>query len=408
MMLFRKSVQRLTTTNTTNTINNKYRLFSSAATATATTESSSSPSSTSGIGFEPISHRVAPDEINTKLPNIIQPLWSMGYNPDRSLFTIDMKGSLTSEDLNPSSSFATEVAQKFDDVGLVHIINTGTNDLSKLRLAALLGMRNEMLYEGGSNPREAIVKDVFEAGAPLTAWLHYHHEMSYIGESTRAIAFLCKHSPGPKGATYVSDGVATTDYLLQTDFGMKLKELGVCYHRKMTDREAFDGKLQIGVYNHWQLSLLTDDPEEAEAKAKAKGLITSWGPERRLDTRYYIDAFEFFPHLNRNLLYASHADHGMWFDAWPLVMHLPYEERPLHLTWGNDTEFTHDELQEFVTLYDRYGISIPWKEGEIAILCNIRWAHGRPGMTLEDGEKREIGVVLGEKYQRQGQDNTKW
>ena len=30
-------------------------------------------------------------------------------------------------------------------------------------------------------------------------------------------------------------------------------------------------------------------------------------------------AFEYFPRLDRNVLYASVADHGMWFDTWPLV-----------------------------------------------------------------------------------------
>ncbi len=213
--------------------------------------------------------------------------------------------------------------------------------------------------------------------------------------------------PG-RGVADVSDNRAATDALLATDFGRKLAELGVCYHRNLTDREAYTDRLEIGVYNHWQKSMGSDDAEEAAAEARSRGLQTEWGPDRELRTRFYVSAFEYFEPLDRNLLYCSVADHGMWFDAWPLVMHLPYEQRPLHMTFGDDSEFTRDELRQFVELYDRFGIRVDWRRGDVGIVCNHRFAHGRPGVELGQGEKRELGVVLGAEYERVGALPGKW
>jgi len=87
---------------------------------------------------------------------------------------------------------------------------------------------------------------------------------------------------------------------------------------------------------------------------------------------------------------------------------LPNEERPLKITYGDDTEMTQDELKQFVDIYDKYGIPINWAVGEIAVMCNYRWAHGRPIYHLEEGESRELGVVLGGVFDRIGQKEGKW
>ena len=307
--------------------------------------------------------------------------------------------------------------ETFDRVGLVHLTNTGLTDLVDMRAVAKLVIDAEMPYDGGANPRDNIAPNVYEIGAPLSAWLHYHHEMAYVGRSTRVISFLAKDvlpPPGPgdggvsRGATFVSDSIAATDKLLSTDFGQKLKELGVCYHRNLTDRDAFAGKTEFGVYNHWQKSFDTDDPELAASRARDQRLAVEWGPDRLLKTRFYCSAFEYFAPLERNVLYSSLADHGMWFDTWPLVQHLPYEQRPLHMTFGDDSEISPEEIREWIDLYDEFGMPINWREGDVGVICNYRWAHGRPGIRLRDGEERKLGVVLGDQYDRVGVRPDGW
>jgi hypothetical protein len=344
------------------------------------------------------------------LAGVIEPRWWTGSPAlPADAFTIDCSGyAMGRGDLDRHSELAQRMNTLFDEIGLVVLINTRLTDLPAMREFAKLVIDNEMRYKGGANPRDNLAKSVYEVGAPLEAWLHYHHEMAYVSHSTRMLGFLCHKALPDRGQTFVSDNLRATDAILETDFGQKLKELGICYHRNLTDREAFEGTDQIGVYNHWQKSMLTDDPDAAIAMARSRGLEAEWGPNRLLKTRYYVSAFEYFPHLDRNLLYSSVADDGMWFDSWPKVMHLPYDQRPLKLTFGDDTEMMRDEKQLFVDIYDRFGIPIPWNVGDIAIVCNYRFAHGRPGIHLGDGEARELGVVIGESFERIGDLQGKW
>jgi len=344
------------------------------------------------------------------LPDIIEPRWWMGELPVApESFTIDCAGVRLDDDaLTHGSELGERMNALFDDVGLVYLTNTGLTELADMRRAAKLVINKEMQYEAGANPRNNIEPNVYEVGAPLQAWLHYHHEMAYVGTSTTMLGFLAKHALRGKGHTFVSDNVRATDAILETEFGQKLKELGLCYHRDLTDREGFTGTEQIGVYNHWQKSMMTEDPDEAEQFARARGLETEWGPNRLLKTRYYISAYEYYPPLDRNVLYSSVADDGMWFDTWPKVQHLPYEQRPLKLTFGDLSEMTRAEKELFVDVYDRFGIPVNWNVGDVIVVCNWRWAHGRPSINLAAGERRELGVIIGEPFDRVGDFDGKW
>lgn len=344
------------------------------------------------------------------LPDVIEPrFWTGVPAVDPSRFTVD--ASEFADELrrpDPGGPLASRLRETFDRVGLVHLVGTGLTDLVDMRALATLVVETEMAYEGGSNPRDRIAPNVYEIGAPLSAWLHYHHEMAYVGSSTKVISFLCKDALPDRGATYVSDSVAVTDAILATELGRKLRDLGVCYHRNLTDRDAFVDRVEYGVYNHWQKSFGTDDPEVAARKARQQRLAVDWGPDRLMKTRYYCPAFEYFEPLGRNLLYSSLADHGMWFDTWPLVQHLPYDERPLHMTFGDDSEFTDEERRQWIDLYDRFGTKIDLAVGDVVVICNYRFAHGRPGIRLDDGEARTLGVVLGHQYDRVGVRPDAW
>jgi hypothetical protein len=104
----------------------------------------------------------------------------------------------------------------------------------------------------------------------------------------------------------------------------------------------------------------------------------------------------------------SLADHGMWFDTWPLVQHLPDEQRPLHMTFGDDSKISPERIQEWVDPSDEFGMPINWSEGDVGVICNYRSAHGRPDIHLGDGEARKLGVVLGDQYDRVGVRTDKW
>eukprot|EP01084_Bolivina_argentea_P037574 69504_1 len=333
-------------------------------------------------------------------------------------YTIDCSKFATDQINTNNESLRDEMLSKFHHVGLVYLINTSLTQLQAMRqlITILIPDEANMEYKGGNNCRNYIEPNVYDTGAPPEACIHYHHEMEYIRTSPKAIAFCCKSAlPNGRGASYVSDQFQVTNELLSTQFGKKLTEKGICYHRSLTDQQHYKNKQQseYDVYNHWQQSFGTSDPEEAGEIAMERGLQIEWDMNherygRYLKTKFYADAYEYFPLLDKNIIFASVATGSMCFDTWHGMKLLPNEKRPSKITYGDDTDFTHDELKQFVDINDKYGIPIEWKVGDIAVCCNYRWAHGRPMYDLNDGEQRELGVILGQVFERQGQLECKW
>lgn len=78
------------------------------------------------------------------------------------------------------------------------------------------------------------------------------------------------------------------------------------------------------------------------------------------------------------------------------------------MTFGDGSPFSVEELRLWTGLYDRGGIKVPWQMGDIVAFCNYRFAHGRPAFDLLPHEQREVGVILGKKFQRVGAVEGAW
>jgi len=331
-------------------------------------------------------------------------------------FTIDCSRFPSTPE--PVEELVERMKQTFDSAGVVRLTNTGLTDVNHMKTYADVVVKDQMTYEGGANPRQDLIANVYDVGAPHNAWLHYHHEMAYNQHSMKNLAFCSIKAPAGKGDTYLSENISVTDELLKTDFGQKLKDRGVCYIRCLTDKQAYEGEGWMEgrpVYNHWQTSFGTDCPVEAETKARSCGLDIEWvsdplKPEsdRYMKTKLVISAFEYCPAVDRNVLFSSIADHNMWFDTWQGVAEVEPSKRPLQMTFGDGSPISVDELKLWVHLYDRGGIRVQWQTGDVVAFCNYRYAHGRPAFELNSWEERQIGVMLGEKFDRVGVVEGAW
>lgn len=356
---------------------------------------------------------------------VIPRWWTGRYDAvmDPSKFLVNGHGKLTSEDCHPNSLIGQEIKEKFSNVGLVHVHNTGLTDMKDQRTLARIIMGEETEYEGGANPRgrDSDLGNVYDVGAPLEASLAYHHEVTYKSHSIETLGFLCKHAVQREGVgwSFVSDSVQAHDYIMGTPLGQKLKEKGLCFVRRMTDATSpahvstgLDPPANGAVYNHWQQSWMASNRDEAEKIANEQGLEVEWIPDgaggMSMETRYYASAFEYIPSLDRNIMVTSIADDGEWFDSWPGIKEVPQELRPLEMFFGDNTPFSLEEKQAWTDAYDRFGIPLPWQAGDVAVLCNFRFAHGRPGMQLLPGEQRELGVMLGSFCERNETTEGKW
>ena len=186
------------------------------------------------------------------------------------------------EDFHETKAMVEEMNYKFNKFGLVQLINTGLKDMDSMEKVSKLVSGKGMAYEGGANLRGYLEENVYDTGAPFTANIHYHHEMAYVKESTKWVAFLCAHGcrDPQKGGTFISENIGATDTLMNkySSLGNKLKEKGLCYIRKLPDLKHFrDNNLDSSiVYNYWQTSMQTEDMDEAVEVANKKGLEVEW------------------------------------------------------------------------------------------------------------------------------------
>lgn len=192
---------------------------------------------------------------------------------------------------------------------------------------------------------------------------------------------MCDKATTGKGWMYVSHNDTATEEIMKTELGQKLRDKGICYIRCLTDKEAYAnakkasyGNDEVGVYNHWQTSFGSDDPQKVELLATKLGLNYMWGKNRYLKTKMYASAFELCPYTDKNVIFSSIADDSMWFDTWPGVKDLKtmerfedaeMEQRPLKLTYGDDSDFTREELFQYMSAYDVGGMPIKWEAGDV-------------------------------------------
>merc|ERR1712131_157115 len=125
--------------------------------------------------------------------------------------------------------------------------------------------------------------------------------------------------------------------------------------------------------------------------AKNQGLEVAWGPNRFLKTRWRMSPFEYCPALKKNVFYSTLTVGPHLHDFYPGVCELSYansfEEmdencRPIMATFGGGQPY---ERQDYLNIRDAYdegafpvGGANGMDEGDIVIVCNRRFAHGRP------------------------------
>jgi hypothetical protein len=340
------------------------------------------------------------------------------YDLKKILSAKNPDGSVAADpNLRDTQLLREHMDELYLNVGAVHLINTGMTSGEEFQAVTKVLMDyEERDYEGGANLRLPIEKNVFDTGVPMESQVQYHHEMAYVSTSCKWVAFGSLEATADPwtGATFISENIGATDMLLDSKFGQKLVEKGCCYIRKLPDQKYFqDNNLDTSiVYNYWQTSTGVEDMDQAAEIMRSKGLEVEWEDSpifgRYMVTKYYVDTFEYDPYNDRNTMYASIADDYAWFDTWPGLKDLPHWERPLKLNFGNGEVMTREDKQFWVDCYDKNGVPILWKKGDLAIICNYRTAHGRPPMKLENGDKRDLAVILGETYERQGELDGKF
>nr|VFJ43017.1 MAG: Taurine catabolism dioxygenase TauD, TfdA family [Candidatus Kentron sp. DK] len=222
--------------------------------------------------------------------------------------------------------------------------------------------------------------------------------MSYLSRFPRCLAFGCQAIPARGGETFFFDNLSLTREILQTDIGQRFRKDGVRYVRNLTDATGSDDI----VYKHWQDAFGVSTCEEMENLARRENWTLEWKENGRARISYWREAYEYNEALEENLFFVNLSLLGAYFDDWHPFHTLPYEARPFNVVHGDGTPFTEPETEYLVRVFNNHCLPIFRKPGWIAILDNERWAHARPPFTLQPGEIRKLGAMMGNPRDRVG------
>lgn len=261
-----------------------------------------------------------------------------------------------------------------------------------------------MDYVGGVSPRDPVHGKIMSATkmAPEMS-VPLHQEMAYTDGFPVEIAFFCAHAPAEGGETTTGDMRLLTraiDPAVRERFARKG---GVQLRRTLPSPDSLHKK-PGGVLKSWHEALGTDDRATAERVAAARGWRADWLEDGSMQLWQEIRPFAIRHPLTGDEIYFNHVHtlspyctlewaryDGRVADA--AATERAFVEAPQMLDrmfHADGSEISAEDALYLRNLHLRFTVPHRWMRGDVLLLDNILFAHGRCAFAGE----REIQVAL--------------
>jgi len=240
-------------------------------------------------------------------------------------------------------------------------------------------------YEGGTSPRTGIGDGIYTSTEhPSERVIAQHNEMSYHRSWPDIIAFFCERPPATGGETPVADSREVLSRL-PAELVSRFESLGVAYTRTFPSAPGFAGS--------WQRTFQSSDASEVSHRLDAQGVEFRWGRGDVLHTREVRHA------LQRHRITGERV----WFNQahmWHLSNLPGFEDAddfpdaddlPMNATFGDGSPISAADLSLVRAAYKASERRFLWEAGDVLLLDNVLFAHGRRAFT---GDRR-ILVAMG-------------
>ncbi|UYY57073.1 TauD/TfdA family dioxygenase [Sphingomonas sp. S2-65] len=235
---------------------------------------------------------------------------------------------------------------------------------------ALLVLSDQLLEDAfWSTPRSKVLgKTLTATEYPSPRTIQLHSEMAYMKVWPRFVAFHALEVAAEGGQTTVCDIDAVSAALgaLLELFDRK----GVTYHRTF----------QKGVDIPWQQAFQTQNRSDVERVGASFGMKVEWLANDALSTSHTAQGCVTAAHGQLIYFNQSHLFHSSLLD--PRIrqglekLYGP-GRLPRDATFGDGAPIETDQIDAVRAAFERYQTAMCWREGDLLILDNMRFAHGR-------------------------------
>lgn len=248
--------------------------------------------------------------------------------------------------------------------------------------------RQRFDYVYGSTPRTALGDRIFTATEyPATQEIPLHNECAYQLEWPLKISLCCLVPAASGGETPIADmrrvTAAVGDRLLD-----KLERLGVRYVRHY--RPFVDVP--------WQKVFRTEDRSEVARFCELHNISHEWLDEETLRTVQTCQGTARHPETGERVVFnQAHLFHASSLGAenvQSLVDIFGADRLPRQTYYGDGQEISLQEVDALHAAYRSEEIAFPWEAGDVMLLDNMQFAHGRRPFT----GARKVMAALMEPY----------
>ncbi|HEX8443378.1 MAG TPA: TauD/TfdA family dioxygenase [Allosphingosinicella sp.] len=239
---------------------------------------------------------------------------------------------------------------------------------------AFAGERPLFGYAGGASPRSALGDGSYSStDYPPHVALSLHNELSYTAVHPRLLFFACLQAPEAGGETTLGDSRRIL-HAIEPQAAARFKQRHVRYLRNLS---PFGG----AGYS-WQEAFETEDPVEAEARARAMGASVEWQAGGWLRLSQVRPATATHPETGEEVWF-NQADgfHPSALDPVSYAQALAFagseESFRLGVTYGDGGEIAAGDLEEVRAAVRNETRPHRWREGDVLVIDNLLVAHGR-------------------------------
>lgn len=228
-----------------------------------------------------------------------------------------------------------------------------------------------MDYTFGSTPRTELGNRIFTATEyPPAQTIPMHNENAYQREWPLKIALCCLQPATEGGETPIAD----------------MRLVNEAIGERLLDRFETRGVRYVRHYRPyvdvpWQQVFRTTDKSEVARFCASQNIASEWLDKETLRTTQDCQGVAYHPVTQERVFFnQAHLFHVSSLDpksAQSMIDLFGRDRLPRHAVFGDGEEISADDLQIVRTAFTNASIAFPWQSGDVILLDNMQFAHGR-------------------------------